>query len=73
MFDRFWRADRRKERGVGLGLTVAQGIVQAHGGQIGVESRKGEGSTFYILLDAEAPIRATAEPAEGRARPGGRR
>jgi PAS domain S-box-containing protein len=61
VFDRFWRADRRKERGVGLGLTVAQGIVQAHGGQIGVESRKGEGSTFYILLDAVAPVRATVE------------
>ncbi len=62
VFDRFWRADRRKERGVGLGLTVAQGIVQAHGGQIGVESRKGQGSTFYVLLDAVAPVRATAEP-----------
>ena len=57
VFDRFWRADRRKERGIGLGLTVAQGIVQAHGGQIGVESRKGEGSTFYILLEAAAPPR----------------
>jgi signal transduction histidine kinase/CheY-like chemotaxis protein len=56
VFDRFWRADRRKERGIGLGLTVAQGIVHAHGGQIGVESRKGEGSTFYVLLDAVAPV-----------------
>jgi hypothetical protein len=60
VFDRFWRADRRKERGIGLGLTVAQGIVQAHGGQIGVESRKGEGSTFYILLEGAAPA---SEPA----------
>jgi PAS domain S-box-containing protein len=57
VFDRFWRADRRKERGIGLGLTVAQGIVQAHGGEIGVESRKGEGSTFYILLNAVASAR----------------
>jgi PAS domain S-box-containing protein len=60
VFDRFWRADRRKERGIGLGLTVAQGIVQAHGGKIGVESRKGEGSTFYILLEAAAPARKGA-------------
>jgi PAS domain S-box-containing protein len=60
VFDRFWRADRRKERGVGLGLTVAQGIVQAHGGQIGVESRKGAGSTFYILLDAVFPMQKRA-------------
>jgi hypothetical protein len=57
VFDRFWRADRRKERGIGLGLTVAQGIVQAHGGEIGVQSRKGEGSTFYILLEAAASAR----------------
>ena len=60
VFDRFWRADRRKERGVGLGLTVAQGIVEAHGGEISVESRPGEGTTFYILLDAVVPIRKTA-------------
>jgi hypothetical protein len=60
VFDRFWRADRRRERGIGLGLTVAQGIVHAHGGQIGVESRKGEGSTFYILLEAAAPAREGA-------------
>lgn len=59
VFDRFWRADRRKERGIGLGLTVAQGIVHAHGGEIGVESRKGEGSTFHILLEAVAPSRTT--------------
>jgi hypothetical protein len=68
VFDRFWRADRRKERGIGLGLTVAQGIVHAHGGQIGVESRTGEGSTFYILLDAVAPPRR--EVTEGRSKHG---
>jgi signal transduction histidine kinase/CheY-like chemotaxis protein len=68
VFDRFWRADRRKERGIGLGLTVAQGIVQAHGGQIGVESRKGEGSTFYILLEAAEAARQVKAP--GRRRDG---
>ncbi|HET6630126.1 MAG TPA: ATP-binding protein [Woeseiaceae bacterium] len=55
VFDRFWRADRRKDRGAGLGLAVAKGIVQAHGGEIGVESRKGRGSSFYFLLDAGTP------------------
>jgi PAS domain S-box-containing protein len=59
VFDRFWRADRRKERGIGLGLTVAQGIVQAHGGEIGVDSRKGEGTTFHVLLEAVLPVRDT--------------
>lgn len=52
VFDRFWQADRRKERGAGLGLAVAKGIVQAHGGEIGVESCEGKGSTFYFMLDA---------------------
>ncbi|HEX2138395.1 MAG TPA: ATP-binding protein [Woeseiaceae bacterium] len=55
VFERFWRADRRKERGAGLGLAVAKGIVEAHGGDIGVESRKGHGSSFYFLLDAGTP------------------
>lgn len=56
VFDRFWRADRRSERGAGLGLAVAKGIVQAHGGDIGVDSHKGAGSTFWFLLDAKLPV-----------------
>ncbi len=52
VFDRFWRGEYNKERGAGLGLAVAKGIVEAHGGEIGVESRRGVGSTFYFLLDA---------------------
>jgi PAS domain S-box-containing protein len=62
VFDRFWQADRRSEQGAGLGLAVAKGIVEAHGGAIGVESRKGEGSVFFFLLpvgraDQETPSR----------------
>ncbi|HEX6997138.1 MAG TPA: GAF domain-containing protein [Gammaproteobacteria bacterium] len=52
VFERFWRGDRRKERGAGLGLAVAKGIVEAHGGWIGVESSPGRGSTFYFTLRA---------------------
>lgn len=55
VFDRFWKADRRRERGAGLGLAIAKGIVETHGGEIGVESRKGDGSTFYLRLDADEP------------------
>ena len=58
VFDRFWRADRRDGGGVGLGLAVAKGIVEAHGGRIGARSQLGEGSIFYFTL----PVYAVAAP-----------
>ena len=55
LFTPFFRADRSRARdtgGVGLGLVLSRGIVEAHGGTIAVESRRGEGTTFTILLPA---------------------
>lgn len=55
LFERFYRSDRarsRKEGGTGLGLAIVKHIVQAHGGQVEVESTVGEGSTFHIILDS---------------------
>lgn len=55
IFNRLYRVDQaRTERGTGLGLSIAKLIVEAHGGEIRVESSLPGGSTFDILL----PIRA---------------
>ena len=50
VFDRFWRTPGTKQKGSGLGLSIAKGIVEAHGGTIWAESQLGKGSSFLFTV-----------------------
>jgi signal transduction histidine kinase len=56
VFDRFYRGEKSRNRqtgGAGLGLAIARGIVEAHGGEISVESSPGQGARFCFTLPSE--------------------
>jgi two-component system sensor histidine kinase SenX3 len=62
IFERFYRVDRARSRvtgGTGLGLSIVRHVAQAHGGDVTVDSREGEGSRFRLVLPLESrPPRA---------------
>lgn len=61
IFDKFYRAGSAREGGVGLGLTICRGIIEAHGGKIWVEKRPGGGAVFRFTLPIEQ-AQPTIEP-----------
>jgi signal transduction histidine kinase len=57
LFTKFWRADDlhvREQPGTGLGLTITKNLIEMQGGQLTVESAKGEGTTFSFTLPVSA-------------------
>ena len=65
IFERFYRVDRARSRetgGTGLGLAIVRHVAQAHGGEVTVESREGEGSTFTLYVPLAERRRRVALP-----------
>ena len=65
IFERFYRVDKARSRdlkGAGIGLAIAQWIVQQHRGSITVQSLPGEGSTFVVELPMQTAQREVAKP-----------
>lgn len=55
IFQRFWRRDRARTEGAGLGLAIVSRIVEAHGGTVGVARREPRGAIFSITLKTLPP------------------
>jgi heavy metal sensor kinase len=66
VFDRFFRVDESRSGaagGSGLGLAITKWIAEAHGGNVSLSSREGEGTTVVLRFRSLVPIKSVAEPA----------
>jgi signal transduction histidine kinase len=68
IFENFYRGEASRmqsqdgHRGAGLGLAIARGFVEAHGGQIWVESQPERGTTFFFTLPHQQDTREPVSP-----------
>ena len=63
VFEKFYRGPRTRPGGIGLGLSIARQLVEAHGGQIVAQNREGGGARFSIRLPIGEAMRLPAEAA----------
>jgi signal transduction histidine kinase len=57
IWERLYRGDKsRSQRGLGLGLSLVKAIVEAHHGEVSVQSQPGEGSEFVVALSQSGPL-----------------
>jgi len=61
LFDKFFRGEPGRAGGLGLGLSIARGFVEAHGGRIAAENPAGGGARFTIFLPWERPASVPPE------------
>jgi two-component system, chemotaxis family, sensor kinase Cph1 len=60
IFERYWQAQPSSRKGAGLGLFIAKGIIEAHGGKIWIESEDGAGSTFHFTVPGASGVEVNA-------------